>query len=79
MSLIGSDMTGTERAMTAWFGIRGMASVYYLAYIHEKGVPPEAVHYLADISIGVVAYSILVHGITVTPFMRWFDKRSQRA
>jgi NhaP-type Na+/H+ or K+/H+ antiporter len=75
LSLIGSPMDQAERSMTAWFGIRGMASVYYLAYLHNAGAPDSMVREIAAIAVGVVAYSILLHGISVTPLMRWFEDR----
>ncbi len=76
ISSIGSEMNWTERSMAAWFGIRGMASVYYLAYVYANGAAEALVHQLASVAIGIVTYSILLHGITVTPIMRWFEKRS---
>lgn len=75
VGLAGSDMNWQERAAAGWFGIRGMASVYYLAYVYGKGVPQDIVQQLAGTALGVVTYSILLHGITVTPVMRWFEKR----
>jgi sodium/hydrogen antiporter len=76
-SMAGSGIDWAEQSMMAWFGIRGMASVYYLAYIYGKGAPDPLVHQLAEIALGVVAYSILLHGISVTPWMSWFEKRSK--
>ena len=74
-SLVGSEMNWAERCLAAWFGIRGMASVYYLAYVYGEGAPEALVDQLAEVVLGVVTYSILLHGITVTPVMQRFEDR----
>jgi len=72
LGLIGSGMNWQERTVVGWFGIRGMASVYYLAFAFERGAPEALIHRLSGIALGVVAYSILAHGMSVTPLMRRF-------
>ena len=74
-ALVGAGMSRAEQALSAWFGIRGMASVYYLAYLHDHGAPDPLVHQISEVTIGVIAYSILLHGISVTPLMAWFEQR----
>jgi NhaP-type Na+/H+ or K+/H+ antiporter len=72
---LGSRMGWAGRTMAAWFGIRGLASIYYLAYLRSQGAPAPLVHKLAEIAVGVVTCSIVLHGVSVTPLMRWFDNR----
>jgi sodium/hydrogen antiporter len=75
LGLLGSPLRKVDRSMAAWFGIRGMASVYYVAFIHQHGVPPELVHSLAAIVLGVITWSIALHGISATPLMSWLEKQ----
>jgi NhaP-type Na+/H+ or K+/H+ antiporter len=75
-ALAGSKMNWREQSMTSWFGIRGMASVYYLAYLRTHGASGPLVQTLANVAVAVIAYSIVVHGATVTPLMGWFEKHT---
>jgi NhaP-type Na+/H+ or K+/H+ antiporter len=70
---VGAGMPWPEQAMSAWFGIRGMASLYYLAYLKTHGVSGTLVNQLADIVLAVIVCSIVLHGVSVTPLMRWFE------
>lgn len=80
LSLIGSGKPAGERAVIAAFGIRGLGSIYYLAYAlnHARFEAPEKLWGLVGL---VVLLSILAHGVTVTPAMRWLERRrgAQRA
>lgn len=77
LSMTGSRMNWVERGMAACFGIRGMASIFYVVYIFGKGAPAPLVRHLEGVALGVVAYSILLHGIAVTPLMNWFDRHNE--
>jgi sodium/hydrogen antiporter len=77
LSLIGSGRPKLERFVVAFFGIRGLGSVYYLAY----GVNHGRFEYEASIwsTLGlIILMSILLHGVSVTPIMRRLDVRSER-
>jgi len=63
------------RAMTAWFGVRGIGSLYYLMYAIEHGVPEELALELLEITLIVVALSILLHGFSVKPLLARFQGR----
>ncbi len=61
----------------AFFGIRGVGSIYYLAYglnhVHiEDG---ERLWKLVGL---VVLLSVALHGLTVTPIMRSLDRQQGR-
>ena len=66
-----------RRALICWFGIRGIGSVYYLMYAVGHGVPPEIASRLVSITIGVIAVSVVLHGISAAPLMKWYHKRAQ--
>lgn len=72
--LLGSDVSPTRRRLVSWFGIRGIGSVYYLAYAIEHGIAPDVAEPLTALMLAVVVTSIVVHGVTVTPLMRRYQK-----
>ena len=67
--LAGSNTSLRMRAMTGWFGVRGIGSIYYLMFAIEAGLPPELAARLTRIAVFVVMLSILVHGFSVKPLM----------
>jgi NhaP-type Na+/H+ or K+/H+ antiporter len=68
----GEGLGPRERLATAFFGIRGIGSVYYLAYAtgHEHFVGADT---LWSTVAFVIAVSVVLHGVTATPVMRWLD------
>lgn len=77
LSLIGSRARGYQRRMMSWFGIRGIGTVYYLAYALEHG-PRRDLAPLAPYALAVVAASVFVHGMSATPLMKLY-KRTRTA
>src|SRR5918994_29037 len=73
--LLGSSTSIAQRNLIGWFGIRGIGSIYYLSYAISHGLAPELAANLVGLTLMVVAVSILVHGISVTPLMRFYEKR----
>jgi sodium/hydrogen antiporter len=71
-----TPLSRTQRAFIAWFGVRGIGSVYYLAYALSHGVSGPTAQVLLDITLVVVAASIVVHGVSVTPLMRRYSART---
>ncbi len=75
-SLGGVDLPSGERAAIAFFGIRGIGSLYYLAYALNTA-PFEGAEVLwATVAFAVVS-SVLVHGVLATPVMRRLDVRRE--
>ncbi len=74
IGLAGSGTTGTQRRLIAWFGIRGIGSIYYLAYAVNHGVPAGLAGQLGGITLLAVAASIVVHGVSATPLMRRYAR-----
>lgn len=74
ISLLWVDCPRAERTIISIFGIRGMGSIYYLAYglNHSQFENPIL---LWNVLAIVVAVSILLHGITVSPVMRRYERR----
>jgi NhaP-type Na+/H+ or K+/H+ antiporter len=67
-----------RRVLLSWFGIRGIGSVYYLMYAINSGLPPSLVQTMTGVTLLVVAVSIVVHGISVTPLMRAYVAQAKR-
>lgn len=65
--------TRSERAMIAFFGIRGLGSIYYLAYGVNRVELVDAGALWAFTSVTIFV-SLLVHGLTARPAMRWLDE-----
>jgi sodium/hydrogen antiporter len=76
--LVGSDVPRLERAFMGWFGIRGLGSIYYLMFGITLGVAPELAERLVGLTLTVVAASIVVHGVTVTPLINLYERRIER-
>ena len=78
IGLARSKTSGSQRALIGWFGIRGIGSLYYLAYAMNHGLAPDAAATMTALVLSVVVVSILVHGISVTPLMSFYE-RAKRA
>lgn len=74
LGLVGVDRPPLEKFVIAFFGIRGLGSVYYLAFGLNHGDFP-AQHSLWETLGLIVLGSILLHGLTVTPLMRHLSRR----
>ena len=68
----------SQRRLIAWFGIRGVGSLYYLTFAIAHGVDAELGRRLATLTLTAVAFSIVVHGVSVTPLMRLYAERVRR-
>jgi NhaP-type Na+/H+ or K+/H+ antiporter len=76
ISLLGTPHPFASKAATAFFGIRGIGTLYYLIYALQKASFPEAPRIIALAGAAVFG-SIVLHGITATPVMRKLDRMRQ--
>ena len=76
LGLLGSDTSMRMRCMTAWFGVRGIGSIFYLVFAIEAGLPSKLADQLTNISLCVIMLSILVHGLSVKPLMDTLWRKS---
>ena len=65
----------TQRRVVAWFGIRGVGSLFYLALVIDSGIPPALSVDLVNATLPAIALSVLLHGISATPLMALYRKR----
>ena len=78
IGLAGSDLGRLQRALIGWFGIRGIGSIYYLTYALEHGVEGALAERLTSIVLSIVAISIVVHGLSVSPIMTRYEQATER-
>jgi NhaP-type Na+/H+ or K+/H+ antiporter len=75
LSLAGGQSTRLQRGFIAWFGVRGVASIYYVFYGMAHGLSDELSSQLLSIVVPLVAVSIVAHGISVTPLMKLYERK----
>ncbi len=63
-----------QRRLAAWFGVRGVGSMYYLAFAVAHGAAGEQTAFVADAVLVTIAASVLLHGSTATPIMRLYRR-----
>ncbi|MFI1286366.1 cation:proton antiporter [Streptomyces sp. NPDC020858] len=75
VGLIGSTAGPRERLVTAVFGIRGIGSLFYLAYAlgHSADFDAQAQQLWAVVAFTVML-SVLLHGAAATPVIRHLDR-----
>lgn len=74
VGLAGSQTKWRTRSMIAWFGVRGIGSVYYLMYAIQHGVEEELAVTLVSVVLVVVAISVFLHGVTALPLLRLYAR-----
>ncbi len=62
------------RLLFGWFGIRGVGSLYYLSYAFGKGLKGEIGEQISWITYTTIVVSVIVHGISSTPLMNWYER-----
>ncbi|MES2280539.1 MAG: cation:proton antiporter [Pseudomonadota bacterium] len=77
--LLGTGIRGQQRRLMAWFGIRGIGSIYYLLYAIRHDISNALAEQLLSLVIAVVVASVVVHGISVTPLMKKYEDRKSSA
>lgn len=78
IGLLGSPSPAGDKAVIAFYGIRGLGTFYYLAFAlgRENFAQPEILWVTASMTVLI---SIVLHGVTVTPVMRALDARRTAA
>src|SRR5450755_3466487 len=78
IGLYRSKTSTSQRVLIGWFGIRGIGSLYYLMYATQHGLAPDLASRMGALVFAVVVVSIVVHGVSVTPLMAFYEKRKPR-
>ena len=77
VGLAGSGTAWKIRGLSAWFGVRGVGSLYYLMFAIQHGLPETLALQLIQLTLIVVTLSILLHGTSVKPMLGLFWKRAR--
>jgi NhaP-type Na+/H+ or K+/H+ antiporter len=75
LALLPTRLSRAQRAFVAWFGVRGVGSIYYLAFALSHGIDETLARPLVDLTVVVVTASIVLHGVSVTPLMQRYSAR----
>lgn len=78
IGLVGTPCSWRVRGIAGWFGVRGIGSVYYLMYALQQGVPDYLAQELIQLTLIVIALSILIHGISVKPMLTLLWQRKKK-
>ncbi len=76
LALFGCKLPHRERWAIAFFGVRGVGSIYYLAFAQTRADFDS----LGDVWVTVllcIVFSVILHGATATPIMRHLDLRRE--
>jgi NhaP-type Na+/H+ or K+/H+ antiporter len=65
----------SHRRLISWFGIRGIGSLYYLAFVIEQGLSRELATDIKKATFAVVTCSIMMHGVSSAPLMMRYAQR----
>jgi sodium/hydrogen antiporter len=79
IGLWGTRTAWRMRAMTSWFGVRGIGSLYYLMYAIQHGLPEPLALQFIQLTLIVVTLSIFLHGTSVKPLMEHVWQRRKKA
>ena len=75
ISTAGEPLDRPQRVLIAWFGIRGIGSVFYLLFSLRHGLAGSEGQAVASLTLSTVAASIVVHGVSAQPLMRRYFRR----
>ncbi|HKG64200.1 MAG TPA: cation:proton antiporter [Solirubrobacteraceae bacterium] len=75
LALLGSHLQRPgERAFLAWFGVRGVGTLFYVAVASGLGVlAADEARLITWTAVAVVIVSVVLHGITAGPLNRWLN------
>lgn len=79
LSTMGEGYIPVRRWLFGWFGIRGVGSLYYLFYAMGEGLEGAVAEQLAWLTFITVVLSVIVHGISATPLIHWYERHTQEA
>ena len=74
ISMLGSRLPPPTLGLFGWFGIRGVGSLYYLTYAFGNGLKGETGEQIAWITYITVVISVILHGVSATPLMNWYER-----
>lgn len=79
LAFAGSKVPTHQLAALSWLGIRGIGSIYYLMFTIRRNIDDGLAQQLVACTLAVVTASIIAHGITVLPLLKWYASRNRGA
>lgn len=76
IGMAGVVLPSDKKAVISVYGIRGVGSIYYLAYAMGHGGFSDG-HRIWSVVAFVILVSIVMHGATASPVMAWLDRRRE--
>lgn len=77
ISFAGHPLPQWDKWVLSFYGIRGIGSLYYLAYAMHQADFPHAKELWAVVIL-ILVISVIVHGLSAKPAMELLDRRTQR-
>jgi len=78
ISLLPSGLPWRQRLFVAWFGIRGIGSIYYLGFAFAVLTPVDAESLFSVVAVAILA-SVVLHGVSSTVLTRRLMAAERRA
>lgn len=78
LSTFACGLTMPRRIILGWLGVRGIGSLYYLAYAANHGLTTEESTSLARWIVTLVIASVALHGMSTQPIMAWRAARAAK-
>jgi len=79
LCLLGSKTSWQLRGMSAWYGVRGIGSLYYVMFAIQHGLPESLALKLVQLTLIVVTLSVVVHGLSGKAMAAVLWRRPQAA
>jgi sodium/hydrogen antiporter len=73
--LAGTRTSSLQRFLIGWFGIRGIGSLYYLAYVQNHAPEISNVTEIGALTLSIISLSILLHGSSATPLLSFYGRQ----
>lgn len=70
-STMGCGFSMPRRLILGWLGVRGIGSLYYVAYATMHGLSRQEATTLAQWIVTTVVTSVALHGMSTQPIMAW--------
>jgi NhaP-type Na+/H+ or K+/H+ antiporter len=78
-AFVGSRLALSDRLFLGWFGVRGIGTLYYAAFLIGSPLGRTAEATIMWTAIAAVLVSIVLHGVTGTPVTGWLlEPRARR-
>ncbi len=69
LATLGTEAPVRRRMLIGWLGIRGIGSINYIAYAYTHGLIGADATRMTDMAFTLIAASVVVHGMTVSPLL----------